>query len=182
MQTSQTTLAAPPTAHVIGPNGTRALPYCLAPCSRSICVSQGCDRRCQTIVYREKRSHPHPYVPFRLLFFFIIIYTLRAAIGEFQTVLEIIRKSADITLYKKWSCNLLAQAPPGRRSTPTGRVFLSCSDGTSEWGTRRMTGNLKAREPHRCGATVCRQHFFSAPNQERNMDVRIACNISLAFI
>lgn len=43
---------------------------------------------------------------------------LRAAIGRFATVFELIRNSADFTSCKKPSCNLLAQELPGRRSTP----------------------------------------------------------------
>lgn len=45
-------------------------------------------------------------VLFEILFFFI--YKLRAAIGRFQPVLELIRNSKDIALYKKLGCNLLA--------------------------------------------------------------------------
>lgn len=43
-----------------------------------------------------------------LLYIYIYIYNLRAAIGRFQPVLELIRNSRDMALYKQSSCNRLA--------------------------------------------------------------------------
>lgn len=46
-------------------NRMQTLPYCseiLAPVSSSICVPQGCDTCCQSIVYTKKRSNQNPHV------------------------------------------------------------------------------------------------------------------------